>query len=496
MQIYITFGLYLLIILSIGFYAYYSTKNFDDYILGGRKMGSFVTAMSAGASDMSGWLLMGLPGAIFLSGLSEAWIAVGLTIGAYMNYRVVAGRLRIFTEKYNNALTLPEFFAQRFPRQKKALKIISSAIILFFFTIYCASGVVAGAKLFQSFLGLDYSTALWLGAFATISYTFIGGYLAVSWSDTIQASLMIFALLLAPIMVLLHFSWDDIQNALTVKSALTNIPYSNWLHNVSGIGVISALAWGLGYFGQPHILARFMAADSVASLEKARRIGITWMAICLGSAVAVGYFGLAYFSAEGIELTNAETVFIELTKALFNPWIVGIVLSAILAAVMSTLSAQLLMCSAAITEDFYKGFLRKNAGSRELVWVGRGMVLVIALVAIAIAQDPNSKVMGLVSYAWAGFGATFGPVVILSLFNRNISSKAALWGMISGAITVVAWSPLMRFLGWIDLSNLYEIIPGFLMCSFITITSSLFAQAHPKVIEQFDEALAEYESRR
>lgn len=496
MQIYITFGLYLFIILSIGFYAYYSTKNFDDYILGGRKMGSFVTAMSAGASDMSGWLLMGLPGAIFLSGLSEAWIAVGLTIGAYMNYRVVAGRLRIFTEKYNNALTLPEFFAQRFPRQKKALKIISSAIILFFFTIYCASGVVAGAKLFQSFLGLDYSTALWLGAFATISYTFIGGYLAVSWSDTIQASLMIFALLLAPIMVLLHFSWDDIQNALTAKSALTNIPYSNWLHNVSGIGVISALAWGLGYFGQPHILARFMAADSVASLEKARRIGITWMAICLGSAVAVGYFGLAYFSAEGIELTNAETVFIELTKALFNPWIVGIVLSAILAAVMSTLSAQLLMCSAAITEDFYKGFLRKNAGSRELVWVGRGMVLVIALVAIAIAQDPNSKVMGLVSYAWAGFGATFGPVVILSLFNRNISSKAALWGMISGAITVVAWSPLMRFLGWIDLSNLYEIIPGFLMCSFITITSSLFAQAHPKVIEQFDEALAEYESRR
>ena len=496
MQIYITFGLYLFIILSIGFYAYYSTKNFDDYILGGRKMGSFVTAMSAGASDMSGWLLMGLPGAIFLSGLSEAWIAVGLTIGAYMNYRVVAGRLRIFTEKYNNALTLPEFFAQRFPRQKKALKIISSAIILFFFTIYCASGVVAGAKLFQSFLGLDYSTALWLGAFATISYTFIGGYLAVSWSDTIQASLMIFALLLAPIMVLLHFSWDDIQNALTAKSALTNIPYSNWLHNVSGIGVISALAWGLGYFGQPHILARFMAADSVASLEKARRIGITWMAICLGSAVAVGYFGLAYFSAEGIELTNAETVFIELTKALFNPWIVGIVLSAILAAVMSTLSAQLLMCSAALTEDFYKGFLRKNAGSRELVWVGRGMVLVIALVAIAIAQDPNSKVMGLVSYAWAGFGATFGPVVILSLFNRNISSKAALWGMISGAITVVAWSPLMRFLGWIDLSNLYEIIPGFLMCSFITITSSLFAQAHPKVIEQFDEALAEYESRR
>ena len=496
MQIYITFGLYLAIILGIGLYAYRSTKNFDDYILGGRKMGSFVTAMSAGASDMSGWLLMGLPGAIFLSGLSEAWIAVGLTVGAYLNYRVVAGRLRIFTEKYSNALTLPEFFAQRFPRQKKALKIISSGIILFFFTIYCASGVVAGAKLFQSLLGLEYSTALWLGALATITYTFIGGYLAVSWSDTIQASLMIFALILAPVMVLLNISWDEITMSLEAKSTVTGIPYSNWLHNVSGIGVISALAWGLGYFGQPHILARFMAADSVASLEKARRIGISWMFLCLGGAVAVGYFGLAYFTTQNIELYNAEAVFIALSKAMFNPWIVGIVLSAILAAVMSTLSAQLLMCSAAITEDFYKGFFRKGASSLELVWVGRLMVLLISVVAVSLKKDPNSKVMGLVSYAWAGFGAAFGPVVILSLFNRNISSKAALWGMLSGAITVVAWSPLMKYLGWEDLSHLYEIVPGFLVCSFITITSSVFAPVHPKVMEQFDEALAEFDSRR
>ncbi|OOF49798.1 sodium/proline symporter [Rodentibacter genomosp. 1] len=496
MQIYITFGLYLIIILGIGLYAYRSTQNFDDYILGGRKMGSFVTAMSAGASDMSGWLLMGLPGAIFLSGLSEAWIAVGLTIGAFLNYKIVAGRLRVFTEKYSNALTLPEFFAQRFPRQKKALKIISSSIILFFFTIYCASGVVAGAKLFQSLLGLDYSTALWLGALATIAYTFIGGYLAVSWSDTIQASLMIFALILAPVMVLVNISWEEINMALAVKSSATNIPYSNWLHNVSGIGVISALAWGLGYFGQPHILARFMAADSVHALNKARTIGITWMLLCLGGAVSVGYFGLAYFTHENIPLENAEAVFIELSKVMFNPWIVGIVLSAILAAVMSTLSAQLLMCSAAITEDFYKGFFRQNASSKELVWIGRLMVLVISVVAIVIAQDPNSKVMGLVSYAWAGFGAAFGPVVILSLFNRNISSKAALWGMLSGAITVVIWSPLMKFLGWEDLSKLYEIIPGFLVCSFITLTSSIFAPVHPLVAEQFDEALAEFESRK
>ncbi|TNH03383.1 sodium/proline symporter PutP [Testudinibacter sp. TR-2022] len=494
-QIYITFGLYLLIILGIGVYAYRSTQNFDDYILGGRKMGSFVTAMSAGASDMSGWLLMGLPGAIFLSGLSEAWIAVGLTIGAYFNYRVVAARLRIFTEKYKNALTLPEFFAQRFPQQKKALKIISSSIILFFFTIYCASGVVAGAKLFQSLLGLDYSTALWLGALATITYTFIGGYLAVSWSDTIQATLMIFALLLAPVMVLLHLTWEDINLALTAKSEMTGIPYANWLHNVSGIGVISALAWGLGYFGQPHILARFMAADSVQSLQNARKIGITWMFLCLGGAVAVGYFGLAYFSANQIPLDNAESVFIELSRLMFNPWIVGIVLSAILAAVMSTLSAQLLMCSAAVTEDFYKGFLRKTASSHELVWVGRFMVLVISAVAILIAQDPSSGVMKLVSYAWAGFGAAFGPVVILSLFNRNITSSAALWGMLCGAVTVVVWSPLMQYLGWADLAKLYEIIPGFLICSFITITSSLFSAEDSAVAEQFDQALAEFKLR-
>lgn len=496
MQIYITFGLYLLVILGIGLYAYRSTQNFDDYILGGRKMGSFVTAMSAGASDMSGWLLMGLPGAIYLSGLSEAWIAVGLTVGAFLNYKIVAGRLRIFTEKYNNALTLPEFFAQRFPRQKKALKIISSSIILFFFTIYCASGVVAGAKLFQSLLGLDYYTALWLGAIATIAYTFIGGYLAVSWSDTIQASLMIFALILAPVMAFVNIGWDEINTALEAKSAATNIPYSNWLHNVSGIGVISALAWGLGYFGQPHILARFMAADSVQALNKARTIGIVWMFLCLGGAVSVGYFGLAYFTHQSIPLENAESIFIELSKVMFNPWVVGVVLSAILAAVMSTLSAQLLMCSAAITEDFYKGFFRKNASSQELVWVGRLMVLVISVVAIIIAQDPNSKVMGLVSYAWAGFGAAFGPVVILSLFNRNISSKAALWGMLSGAVTVVIWSPLMKFLGWDDLSQLYEIIPGFLVCSFITLSSSVFAPVHPLVAEQFDEALAEFESRK
>lgn len=492
-QIYVAFTCYLIVVLGIGVYAYYSTKNFNDYILGGRKMGSFITAMSAGASDMSGWLLLGLPGAIFITGLSEAWIAVGLTIGAYFNYRIVAGRLRVFTEQYGNALTLPEFFAIRFPKHRKSLKIISSSIILFFFTIYCASGIVAGAKLFQSLLDVDYNTALYLGAAATIAYTFIGGYLAISWSDTIQASLMIFALLLAPVVILLNISWEEINTALAIKSAQTGIPYSNWLYNVSGIGVISALSWGLGYFGQPHILARFMAAESVSALNKARRIGITWMILCLGGACAVGYFGLAYFTVTNSELSSAESVFIEISKAIFNPWIVGIVLSAILAAIMSTLSAQFLMCSAAMTEDFYHGFLRKNASSKELVWVGRAMVLIVAIIAIVIAQNPDSGVMKLVSYAWAGFGASFGPLVILSLFSRNINATSALLGMLAGAVTVVGWSPLMRTLNWTDLANLYEIIPGFLACSFVTVTSSIFSKTSSEVTEKFDKTVAYYE---
>lgn len=492
LEIYISFGLYLLVILGIGIYAYLSTKNFDDYILGGRKMGGFVTAMSAGASDMSGWLLLGLPGAIYLSGLSESWIAVGLTIGAYLNYRIVAARLRVFTEHYNNALTLPEFFAVRFPRRAKFLKIYSSIIILFFFTIYCGSGIVGGAKLFQSLLDLDYRSALWLGAFATISYTFIGGYLAVSWSDTIQASLMIFALVLAPVMIFVNYSWGDITQALADKTTITNIPYSNLLFNVSGIGVISALAWGLGYFGQPHILTRFMAANSVQSLKQARRIGITWQILCLGGACSVGYFGLAYFTLHKQNI-HSETVFIELTKAIFNPWIVGIVLSAILAAIMSSLSAQLLMCSAVITEDFYHGFFRKNAKDWELVWLGRFMIIFIAFLAILIAWDPNSSVMKLVEYAWSGFGATFGPLIILSLFSRNISSNGAVAGVLSGSLTVIIWGPLTKYLGWSDLAHLNVIIPGFIISGFVTLFYSVFSKVDEQVAVEFDKAVVHFE---
>ncbi|MDK4579159.1 sodium/proline symporter PutP, partial [Kingella kingae] len=418
---YITFGIYLIVVLLIGMAAYFSTRNFDDYILGGRSLGAFVTALSAGASDMSGWLLMGLPGAIYLTGLSESWIAIGLTVGAWLNWLLVAGRLRVHTEYNNNALTLPDYFYHRFGATGHAMKVISASIILFFFTIYCASGIVAGARLFQSLFDISYTQAMWLGAGATIVYTFIGGFLAVSWTDTIQASLMIFALIVTPIMVYLSLGGaDEMQAALQMMAQSSGKQYDSLLAGTTLMGIISTAAWGLGYFGQPHILARFMAAESVKSLVNARRIGMTWMILCLGGACAVGYFGIAYFGQHSQEAAimngDHERIFIALTTILFNPWIAGVILSAILAAVMSTLSCQLLVCSSAITEDFYKGFLRPNAPQAELVWVGRVMVLAIAVIAILIASDPNSKVLGLVSYAWAGFGAAFGPVVIFSLF--------------------------------------------------------------------------------
>lgn len=501
---YITFGLYLVAVLLIGLAAYFSTRNFDDYILGGRSLGPFVTAMSAGASDMSGWLLMGLPGAIYATGLSEAWIAIGLTIGAYFNWLLVAGRLRVHTEYNNNALTLPDYFYHRFGAKGKLMKVISAIIILFFFTIYCASGVVAGARLFQSlFEGMTYEQAMWLGAGATIIYTFIGGFLAVSWTDTVQATLMIFALILTPVMVYLALGGADEMNAAIQSVAVTtNKQYGSLFAGTTFLGIISTAAWGLGYFGQPHILARFMAAENVKSLSNARRIGMTWMILCLAGAVAVGYFGIAYFGGHPEQVSsmagNNERIFIALATLLFNPWIAGIILSAILAAVMSTLSCQLLVCSSAITEDFYKSFLRPTAEQKELVWVGRIMVLAVAVIAILIAANPESKVLGLVSYAWAGFGAAFGPVVILSVLWKRMTANGALCGMIAGAVVVVLWAEFANpALKAAEMATMYEIVPGFIACWLtVFVVSLLDKKPSAEVIEKFEKADAEYHAAK
>lgn len=484
----ITFVIYMLGMIAIGFLAWRSTKNFDDYILGGRRLGSLVTALSAGASDMSGWLLMGLPGAVFLSGLSVSWVAIGLIIGAWLNWRIVAGRLRVQTEYHHNALTLPDFFAHRFEDHSHLLRVISALIILLFFTIYCASGIVAGARLFESTFAISYSSALWAGAAATIFYTFIGGFLAVSWTDTIQATLMVFALVFTPIVII--DSVGGVSTALSVIKQI-NVDYTTLLPHIDTIAIISFIAWGLGYFGQPHILTRFMAADSHHAIRSARRISLSWMLFCLVGAIAIGFFAIAYFNihptlAGGVQ-QNSERVFLYLASLLFNSWISGVLLSAVLAAIMSTLSCQLLVCASALTEDMYKVFLRRNAGQKELVWVGRIMVLVVASVAIVIAFNPDSRVLSLVSYAWAGFGAAFGPVVILSVCWPRMTRNGALAGMITGALTVLVWKHYQWF-------ELYEIIPGFILSSLAIVVFSMTDKPSATAVARFMRADNAYKS--
>ncbi|WWO97095.1 MAG: sodium/proline symporter PutP [Candidatus Dasytiphilus stammeri] len=462
----LTFLIYIIIIISISFIAWKSTVNFEDYILGGRKLGSIVTALSAGASDMSGWLLMGLPGAVLISGLSESWIVIGLAIGAYLNWKLVAEKLLIYTTN-NNALTLPDYFTCRFDDKQQILRLTSALIILLFFTIYCASGIVAGARLFETIFGLNYFTSLLLVVTVTIFYTFMGGFLAISWTNTIQAMLMMFALILTPIILV-------INNGGFLSSihiiALNNINQLNILHGLNSIAIISLLGWGLGYFGQPHILARFMSANSPSTIRSARRISMLWMILCLGGAFLIGFFGIAFFHqnsnlAPGV-LANSEKVFIELTRLLFYPWIAGVFLSAIFTAVMSSLSGQLLVCSSALTQDVYKSFLRKNASPLEMIWVGRIMGLLISIIAIIIAFNPHNRVLGLVSYAWAGLGASFGPVVLLSLRWRRMTRKGALAGMFIGTTTVIVWNQYPYF-------GIYEIIPGFILASIAIIVVSL-----------------------
>ncbi|TWT19374.1 sodium/proline symporter PutP [Luteimonas marina] len=466
----VTFAAYLLLMVGVGFVAWRRTRTFDDYILGGRSLGSYVTALAAGASDMSGWLMMGLPGALYLGGASEAWIAVGLILGAWANWKYVAGPLRVYTERTRNALTLPDYFTHRFEDNSRVLRILSALVILVFFAIYCASGIVAGARMFESVFGLPYAQAMLWGAMVTIAYTFIGGFLAVSWTDTIQATLMIFALLLVPVFAIVGADGPAQAVALVEQVDPARL---QWIGAGGLVAVVSALAWGLGYFGQPHILARFMAADSLATIPRARRIGMTWMILCLAGAVATGFFGIAWFAAHPEAAApveaNPERVFIALSELLFNPWIAGVLLSAILAAIMSTLSAQLLVCSSALTEDFYRGFVRPKAGHAELVWVGRAMVLAVALLAIWIARDPDSRVLGLVAYAWAGFGAAFGPVVVLSLLWKRMTRDGAIAGMLAGALTVLLWKQTG--------SALYEIVPGFAAGMLAIVVVSLLGKA-------------------
>ncbi|MFE8701323.1 sodium/proline symporter PutP [Cytobacillus sp. FJAT-54145] len=478
----VTFIIYLLGMLAIGIFFYRMTSSLSDYVLGGRTLGPGVAAISAGASDMSGWLLLGLPGAAYVSGFSSAWIAIGLAIGAYINWQFVARRLRSYSEVSNNSITIPDYLENRFKDSSKSLRVISALVILLFFTFYTSSGMVAGAKLFEASFGFQYETALWIGAIVIISYTFLGGFLAVSWTDFIQGILMFAALIIVPFAAISEVGgWGY---AVDTVSTL-NPDGIDILAGTTTMGIISLMAWGLGYFGQPHIITRFMALKSVRDVPKARLIGTVWMVFGLFGAVFTGFAGIVYFA--DAPLADPETVFMDFTQVLFNPWVAGILLAAILSAIMSTIDSQLLVSSSAVAEDFYKAIFRKQASQKELVWVGRIAVVAIAFIAIALAMNPDSSVLNLVSYAWGGFGAAFGPVIILSLFWKRMNRNGALVGLITGAVVVVVWEKLSG-----GLFDLYEIVPGFILSTLaIIIVSLITSPPSNEIEEEFDQAKKE-----
>ncbi|WP_134043404.1 sodium:solute symporter family transporter [Helicobacter pullorum] len=566
----ITFIAYSVLMLFIGFYFYKQNKSTEDYFLGGRSMGPVVSALSAGASDMSGWLLMGLPGALYVSGFVDSYIAIGLTIGASLNWIFVSKRLRIYTSVVANSLTIPDYFETRFSDDKHILRVVCAIVILIFFTFYVSSGLVSGAKLFEETFGIRYDYALTTGTLIIVAYTFFGGYKAVCWTDMIQGLLMILALVTVPIVMFLHIGGIDevskyikssdqsskkiveIQNEIpnilsnitsiesrekiqilienlnntqdrsisaakidgtlkndsqilaffnndlgtavfsrdlakrleaalntedfaTLESLLAawqHIPFVSkerlqWFEGVSLIGIISALAWGLGYFGQPHILVRFMSIRSTKDIPTATIIGISWMAICLISACLIGLFGIAYINKYNLSLQDPERIFIVMSQLLFNPWIAGILLSAILAAIMSTASSQLLVSSSTIAEDFYKKIFKQEASNAMVLRLGKIGVLLVAVIAFLISTDKDSSVLSIVAYAWAGFGASFGSVMLFSLFWSRMTRVGAIAGMISGAVVVVLWK---NFFGH---TGLYEIIPGFVVASLAIIIFSL-----------------------
>ncbi|MGN7310679.1 sodium/proline symporter PutP [Alkalicoccobacillus gibsonii] len=470
---------YMMAMILIGYYAYKRTTSHSDYMLGGRGLTPGVAALSAGASDMSGWLLMGLPGAIFDEGFRASWIAIGLTLGAYINWLYVAPRLRTFTEVANNSITIPGYFENRFGDRTRVLRIFSSLVILIFFVFYIASGMVAGGVIFNEILGFSYTTGVLVLVGVTLIYTLIGGFLAASWTDVVQGIIMMTALILVPIVTLITIGGPNevVSEVRTIDPSMLNL-----FTGASALGIISFLGWGLGYFGQPHIIVRFMALTSSKGAKKARYIGMSWMIISLLGAVFTGLIGLAYYSQQGMTIADSETIFIQLGTILFHPIITGFILSALLAAVMSTISSQLLVTSSSLTDDLYKTFFKRSASEKELVFVGRLAVFIVTGLSLSIAWIQPESILEMVAYAWAGFGASFGPVVLLSLFWRRMNTWGALTGMISGAVTVVLWKELG--LGEV----LYEIIPGFAVSVLmIYVVSLLTASPTPKVLEQFDE---------
>lgn len=481
--------IYMAVMLAIGFWSFRQTDKYGDYILADRKLNPFIAAMSAGASDMSGWLLMGLPGALYVSGMTELWIAVGLTIGAWLNWKFVAPRLRAYSEVAKDSITIPSFFGNRLQDNSRILRICAALIIIFFFTFYVSSGMVSGGKYFEATFGGNYLDGMLIVAGVTVMYTFIGGFLAVSYTDTVQGMIMFAALLLVPIMA--FFSLQDPADIFTWASSN---PYGPWENGnpqyfslfagVSAFAIIGNLAWGFGYFGQPHVVVRFMALRSPQEATEGRRIGIGWMVLCMVGALATAMISTVFFAQSDYTVTdtdNYETIFLDLGRILFHPLVAGLVLTAVLAAIMSTMSSQLLVVSSSLIEDLYK-LLRKNTPEeRVLINLSRTTVVLVAIVAGVLAIHPSDTILNLVGFAWAGFGAAFGPLMLASLYWKRLTTAGALSGMLTGAFVVLAW-------GYSPLADvLYEMVPGVVASSLVTVVVSLMTKkpAH-SVVQEFE----------
>ncbi|ATH94634.1 sodium/proline symporter PutP [Bacillus glycinifermentans] len=480
-EVFISLGIYFAAMLLIGWYSYRKTSNLNDYMLGGRDLGPAVTALSAGASDMSSWMLMGLPGAMYVTGLSSGWLAVGLTIGAYVNYVLVAPRLRTFTEVANDAITIPDFFENRFNDTTRVLRLASALVIMVFFTLYTSAGMVSGGRMFETAFGLDYRIGLFSTALVVIAYTLFGGFLAVSLTDFVQGLIMFIALVLVPIV-----AFTQLGGVTPTFNMIEEVNPSllDFFKGTTVISIISFIAWGLGYFGQPHIIVRFMAISSVKELKPARRIGMGWMIVSVAGALLTGLIGVAYVHQTGISLKDPETIFIVFSNILFHPLITGFLLSALLAAIMSTVSSQLLVTSSAMTEDLYRTFFRRGATDKELVLVGRLSVLLVAVIALLLSLSPNDTILKLVGYAWAGFGSAFGPAILLSLYWKRMNQWGALAGIMTGAVTVLIW--IMT--GLDQTTGIYEMIPGFfLSLAAVVAVSFMTHQPAEKAAEMFEE---------
>lgn len=488
---YLAIAIYFLILIYIGKRNFSKDASVDEYLLDNRRLSPFMTALSAGASDMSGWMLLGLPGALYLSGISGVWIVIGLSIGAWANYKFLAKRLRIYTEVSKNSSTIPDFLENRFRDRSKILRLTSATIIIFFFTLYVSSGIIAGGKTFESFFGLNFAYGAAFTLFVVVFYTFFGGFKAVCETDAFQGMLMLFILILIP--ALSYFSLEIPANGsffseIEKYSSSLGKNHLSLFEGQTFLSILGLLAWGLGYFGQPHIIVRFMAIRDAKELDRARAIGISWMVLGLACACLSGLIGFVYFNQQGTPLNDPETVFLKLGEILFHPFIVGIIISAVLAAIMSTISSQLLVCSSSVTKDFLFEFYGKNISEEKKTFVSRIFVIVIAIVATLTAFLLNDTVLKVVSYAWAGFGASFGPVLLFSLYSSKTTAKSAIAGMIVGGLTVVLWITF-------GLSDyIYEILPGFIFSSITIWLINLKESMHDKqsmararqVLKEFD----------